>query len=72
MTGEAPTLSRVHCRDQAKACRIMASGERDPNKRVHLENLAASWEQICEELEKTASKDQPLGNKLLLSPPGQR
>jgi hypothetical protein len=31
-------------------CRDMARAERDPDKRKALEDIAASWEDICEKL----------------------
>jgi hypothetical protein len=43
------TLTGAQCREHAQACRDMASREANPETRKRLEDLAASWEQLCEE-----------------------
>jgi hypothetical protein len=45
-------LTSEQCRAHAKACRDMARKETNPDTRKSLEDLAASWEQLCGELDK--------------------
>ena len=44
-------LPRELCQQHAKKCRAMARGESNPKTRKSPEDLAASWEQLCEELD---------------------
>jgi hypothetical protein len=46
------TLTQERCREHASACRDMARRETNPDARKRLENLAAAWEHLCEELAK--------------------
>ena len=50
------TLSAEKCQEQAQACREMARKETNPQTRKSLEDLAASWEQLCEDIEKMAKR----------------
>jgi len=51
--GKAPNglkrLTPERCRENAKACRDMARAERDQSKRKQLEDMAAMWDDLCEE-----------------------
>jgi hypothetical protein len=52
------TLTPEQCTEHAQACRDMARKETDPEVRKRLEDVAAAWEHLCEELEKlTAPKN---------------
>jgi hypothetical protein len=44
-------LTAARCRENAEGCRAMARAEADQSRRKILEDLAAMWEQIREELE---------------------
>lgn len=44
------SLTPARCQDNAKTCRDMARAERDQSKRKQLEDIAAAWEDLCEEL----------------------
>ena len=44
------SLTPARCRENAKICRDMARAERDQDKRKQLEDIAAMWEDLCEEL----------------------
>ncbi len=50
------TLTLDQCRQHAKHCRDMARRETNPATKKSLEDLAASWEQLCEELSDLASR----------------
>ena len=43
-------LTPAKCLEHAKACRDMARSETDRDKRKQLEDIAAAWEDLCEEL----------------------
>ena len=47
-----PSLTPEQCTEHAKACRDMARKETDLEVRKRLEDVAAAWEHLCEELEK--------------------
>jgi hypothetical protein len=49
---EKDRLTSEKCRQRAKECREMGRVHTDPIKRKEFEDLAAAWEQLCEELEK--------------------
>ena len=51
---ETESLSIEQCQEHAKACREMARRETDPQTRKRLEDLASSWEELCEEIGKVA------------------
>ena len=44
------TLTSEQCREHMMACRDMARRETNAETRKRLEDLAASWEQLCEEI----------------------
>jgi hypothetical protein len=46
------------CRARAKECRDMGRKERNPQNAKSFEDLAAAWEQLCEELEKHSKSKQ--------------
>ena len=48
-------LTVEQCQEHAKACRDLARGEPNQQTRKGLEDLAASWEQLCEEMTKMAN-----------------
>jgi hypothetical protein len=48
-------LTVEQCQEHAKACRNLARKEADQHTRKGLEDLAASWEQLCEEMTKMAN-----------------
>jgi hypothetical protein len=52
---EKQTLSAEECREHAKACRELAGKESNLSTRKFLDELAATWEQLCEEIGKRAS-----------------
>jgi hypothetical protein len=49
-------LTPEKCREHAKACRDMARRERNPDTRKRLEDLAASWEQLCDEIDEIGKR----------------
>jgi hypothetical protein len=51
-------LTVTECQVNAQACRDMARRETHPETRMKLENLAASWDQLCEELSELAKRKQ--------------
>lgn len=46
----ASTLTVDQCQEHAKQCRAMARREANPETKKRLDDLAAQWEQLCEEL----------------------
>jgi hypothetical protein len=44
------SLTPERCQDHAKAARDMARAESDQGKRKQLDDIAAAWEDLCEEL----------------------
>ena len=53
------SLTPERCREHAKACREMARTEQDRDTRKRLEDIAASWEHLCEELGKIEKRKKP-------------
>jgi hypothetical protein len=53
-TDDDQSLTPERCQEHAQVCRDMASRERQAGNRKHLENIAAAWEDLCEELKKRA------------------
>jgi len=51
---ETEALSLEQCQEHAKACRDLARRETNPQTRKKLEDLASSWEELCEEISKVA------------------
>jgi hypothetical protein len=47
---DEPELTPERCREHAEACRNMARAERNKATRKNLEDIAAAWEQLCDEL----------------------
>ena len=45
------TLTPERCQEHAKACREMARAKNDGAERKFLEDIAAAWEDLCEELQ---------------------
>ena len=45
------------CRQRAKQCRDIARSQHN-QQRKELEDIAAAWEQLCEELERNAKPDK--------------
>ena len=50
------SLTIEQCQEHAKACRDMARKEPNLQTRKSLEDLAASWEQLCGEMAKMAER----------------
>jgi hypothetical protein len=44
------SLTPKRCVENARACRDMARAEHSQSKRKQLEDMAAMWEDLCEEL----------------------
>jgi hypothetical protein len=53
---EKSTLTSEQCRAHAKACRDMARTETHEETRKRLDDLATSWERLCEEIEAIAKR----------------
>jgi hypothetical protein len=47
---EQPTLASEQCERHAQECRDMARRESNPDTKKKLDDLAAEWEHLCEEL----------------------
>jgi hypothetical protein len=45
-------ITAEKCRERAQICRDMARAQFNPQTRKQFEDLAAAWEQICEELDR--------------------
>ena len=56
---EKESLTLEECQAHAKACREMARRDTNPKTRKRLEDLAASWEHLCEEIGKIAAAKAP-------------
>ena len=54
------SLTIEQCQEHAKACRDMARKEPNLQTRKSLEDLAASWEQLCGEMAKMAERRSEL------------
>lgn len=52
-------LTPDNCREHAARCRDMARTAQNPEHRKSLEDVAASWDQLCEELAEIEKQKKP-------------